>query len=132
MSFAGHCRSGSWTGKGSGAPQAVYAAQRRTRGSRGKVLLRLRSELSERSFAHVCDTGGAKPNWLRGLASVTKRHLAIVAARNLSTIMRVLCGISSPRRLQGLRSLRQAALMHLQRLMSPLNGMVSSLSAYGT
>ena len=62
---------------------------------------------------------------------MTKRHLAIVAARNLSTIMRVLCRIGSPRSLQGLRSLLQTAWMHLERLMSALNGMVTALVGYG-
>lgn len=120
-----------WTDKDPEAKHAVYAARRRTKGVHGKVLSRLRSELTERSFAHVCDTGGARRTWLRGLVSVTKRHLAIVAARNLSTIMRVLCGIGSPRSLQGLRALLQTAWMHLERLMSALNGMVTALVGYG-
>ena len=120
-----------WTDKDPEAKHAVYAARRRTQGARGKVLSRLRSELTERSFAHVCDTGGARRTWLRGLVSVTKRHLAIVAARNLSTIMRVLCGIGSPRSLQGLRALLQTAWMHLERLLSALNGMVTALVGYG-
>ena len=75
------------------------ATPRRTKGARGKLLSRARRELVERSFAHVCDTGGARRTWLRGLASVTKRHLMVAAARNLSTIMRVLFGIGCPKAL---------------------------------
>ena len=88
------------------------ATRRRTKGARGKLLSRARSELVERSFAHVCDTGGARRTWLRGLASVTKRHLMVAAARNLSTIMRVLFGIGCPKALQGLRALLQLAWTH--------------------
>jgi len=40
---------------------------------------------------------------------MTKRHLMMVAARNLSTIMRMIIGIGSPRSLQGLRELLQTA-----------------------
>ncbi|MFG0332401.1 MAG: hypothetical protein ACF8TS_03470, partial [Maioricimonas sp. JB049] len=31
---------------------------------------RLRSELVERTFAHVCDTGGSRRTWLRALGNV--------------------------------------------------------------
>lgn len=51
---------------------------------------------------------------------VTKRHLMKVAARNLSTIMRAICGIGSPRALQGLRAILQLAWTHFGRLMSAL------------
>jgi hypothetical protein len=67
---------------------------------RGKRLQRLRSELTERSFAHVCKTGGARRCWLQGMAKVTKRYLLQVAARNLSLIMRKLFGMGTPRGLQ--------------------------------
>lgn len=120
-----------WTDKDPEAKRVVYATRRRTQSSRGKELSRLRSELTERSFAHVCDTGGARRTWLRGLASVTKRHLAIVAARNLSTIMRVLCGIGSPRALQGLRALLQTTWTDFERLIWALRRLVASLIGYG-
>ena len=101
-----------WSDKDPSERHAVYATRRRTKGARGKLLSRARSELVERSFAHVCDTGGARRTWLRGLASVTKRHLMVAAARNLSTIMRVLFGIGCPKALQGLRALLQLAWTH--------------------
>lgn len=81
--------------------QAVEGNRRRVRGSRGKKLQRLRSELPERSFAHVCETGGGRRAWLRGLVKVTKRYLTQVAARNLGVIMRKVFGIGTPRGLQG-------------------------------
>lgn len=79
---------------------AVMGNRRRVRGKRGKRLQRLRSELTERSFAHVCETGGARRCLLRGLANVGKRYLLQVAARNLSLIMRKLFGIGTARGLQ--------------------------------
>jgi transposase len=79
---------------------AVTGNSRRVRGVRGKRLQRLRSEMTERSFAHVCETGGARRCWLRGLAKVTKRYLLQVAARNLGLIMRKLFGMGTPRGLQ--------------------------------
>src|SRR5689334_6550433 len=48
-----------------------------------KRLQKKRSELVERTFAHVCETGGGRRTWLRGLAEVTKRYVVQVAAHNL-------------------------------------------------
>jgi transposase len=79
---------------------AVTGNRRRARDARGKRLQRLRSELTERSFAHVCKTGGARRCWLQGLTKVTKRYLLQVAARNLGLIMRELFGMGTPRGLQ--------------------------------
>jgi hypothetical protein len=118
-----------WADKAPADQRAVYNARRRTQSNRGKQLSRLRSELTERSFAHVCDTGGARRTWLRGLASVAKRHLMMVAARNLSTIMRMIFGIGGPRSLQGLRALLQTAWTHFERLLSALDRLVASLVA---
>ena len=61
---------------------------------------RLRSELVERSFAHVCDTGGARRSWLHGIEKVQKRYLIAAVARNLGLVMRKLFGIGTPRSLQ--------------------------------
>jgi len=79
---------------------AVINNRRRTRGARSKRLQRLRSELVERSFAHVCDTGGARRTWLCGIEKVQKRYLIAAVARNLGLIMRKLFGIGTPRGLQ--------------------------------
>lgn len=76
---------------------AVYANRRRLRSKTGRLLQRLRSEKTERSFAHVCDQGGARRSWIRGIGEVGKRYLMQVAARNLSAIMRALFGVGKPR-----------------------------------
>jgi len=91
-----------WLDKPVGDQPAVSANRRRMRGAHGKALHKKRSELCERSFAHVCETGGARRCWLRGLVTVTKRYLFQVAARNLSVILRNLFGIGTPRGLNGL------------------------------
>ena len=54
----------------------------------------------ERSFAHVCDTGGARRSWLHGIEKVQKRYLIAAVARNLGLVMRKLFGIGTPRGLQ--------------------------------
>jgi hypothetical protein len=94
-----------WTDKPVAQQQAVYANRRRVRGARGKRLQRKRSEFLERSFAHVCETGGGRRCWLRGLVQVTKRYLLQVAARNLGLILRKLFGVGTARSLQGFAAL---------------------------
>jgi len=90
-----------WKGKPASWRQATRANGRRVRGARSKRLQRLRSEYVERSFAHVCETGGGRRTWLRGLEKVNKRYLVQVAAHNLGLLMRKLFGMGKPRTLQG-------------------------------
>jgi len=97
-----------WTDKPAEQKAAVYANRRRVRGGRSKRLQRLRSERTERSFAHVCETGGGRRTWLRGFKKVSKRYLIQVAARNLGLILRKLFGVGTPRSLQGLCGLLSA------------------------
>jgi transposase len=89
-----------WSNHTAGERHAVTGNHRRVKGKRSKKLQRLRSELTERSFAHVCETGGARRCWLHGMLAVSKRYLLQVAARNLGLIMRKLFGIGTPRGLQ--------------------------------
>lgn len=89
-----------WTDKSAEEKSAVYGNRRRVRGRRGKALGRLRSEYTERSIAHTCETGGARRSRLRGLVNVAKRYLMYAAARNLGVIMRALFGVGTPRSLQ--------------------------------
>lgn len=86
-----------WTNKPPEWEAAYRANRRRTRGSRGKSLQRRRSEVVERSFAHVCETGGARRTWLRGLTKLTKRYQLQTAAHNLGLILRQLLGAAKPR-----------------------------------
>ncbi len=90
-----------WTDKPDGWEQAYRAHRRRVRGPRSKRLQKQRSERVERSFAHSCETGGARRSWLRGLVNVSKRYLIHVAALNLGVLLRKLFGIGTPRSLQG-------------------------------
>jgi transposase len=90
-----------WADKPDAHRRAVECNRRRTRRAKGRRLQRLRSERVERSFAHVCDTGGARRSWIRGLAEVTKRYLITVAAHNLGRILRKLFGVGKPRALGG-------------------------------
>ena len=95
------CERSRWTDKPAEQKAAVLGNRRRVRGQRSKKLQRLRSERVERSFAHVCETGGGRRSWLRGLKKVRKRYLIQVAARNLGLVMRKLFGVGTPRSLQG-------------------------------
>jgi len=89
-----------WVGVPAEQKDAVSANRRRGKGTRGKALQRLRSEKTERSFAHVCETGGSRRTWLRGLEKVRKRYTLAAAARNLGLLMRKVFGIGKPRVLQ--------------------------------
>ena len=89
-----------WTDKPPEQKAAVYANRRRVRGERGKQIQRQRSEYVERTFAHVCETGGARRTWLRGLEKVQKRYLLAAAAHNIGVLMRKLFQMGTPRGLQ--------------------------------
>jgi transposase len=80
----------------------TYENRRRTRGDRGKRLQKIRSELTERSFAHMYETGGMRRVHLRGRDNILKRLMVHGAAFNLSLIMRKTLGVGKPRQLQGL------------------------------
>jgi hypothetical protein len=69
--------------------------------------------LVERSFAHVCQTGGARRCWLHGLLKVSKRYLLQVAARNPGLIMRKLFGMGTPRGLQKGGGAASIAYLHI-------------------
>lgn len=89
-----------WKNVSAAARRAFVNNRRRTRGVRSKRLQRLRSERVERSFAHMCDTGGARRSWLHGLEKVQKRYLIAAVARNLGLVLRKVFGIGTPRGLQ--------------------------------
>lgn len=96
--------------------QALLNNRRRTKRRKSKDLQRKRSERTERSFAHMCETGGARRTWLRGLSKVQKRYLIAAVARNLGLLMRNLFGMGTPRGLQaegGLLLLLQLTLLRI-------------------
>ncbi|MEZ5944799.1 MAG: transposase [Planctomycetaceae bacterium] len=86
-----------WTDKSAETKRAVLNNRRRTQRSKSKRLQKQRSEKVERSFAHVCETGGARRTWLRGLEKITKRYSLVVAAHNLGIMLRTLFGSGKPR-----------------------------------
>jgi hypothetical protein len=89
-----------WTDKPPEFQRAVAENRRRLKRAKGKRLGRLRSERVERSFAHVCDTGGTRRSWLKGVIDVTKRYVIAAAAHNLGRILRKLFGVGKPKVLQ--------------------------------
>jgi transposase len=100
-----------WTDKPAEFQRSVYANRRRIKRAKSKHYQRLRSERCERTFAHVCDTGGMRRSWVQGVAKLAKRYLIAVAAHNLGRILRKLFGVGKPKALQGAGGL--AALAHL-------------------
>lgn len=88
-----------WKDKPEGWQAAYRRNRRNTLGARGRRLQRLRSERVERTFAHLCETGGARRTWLRGLDKVRKRYVTAAMAFNLGRILRALFGAGKPRHL---------------------------------
>lgn len=80
-----------WDGKQEEQKQ-VYANRRRTRRERGKALQRARSELTERSMAHMYETGGMRRVNLKGGENILKRLLVHAGGFNLALVMRKLTG----------------------------------------
>ena len=90
-----------WPDKPEEQRRAALNNRSRMKRSKGKAMQRRRSEVVERTFAHICETGGSRRSHLRGLVNVTKRYLIAVAAHNLGRILRRLTGIGKPKTLQG-------------------------------
>jgi transposase len=89
-----------WLGKSTEQKQ-VYANRRRIGGRRGKDLQKLRWELTERSFAHMYETGGMRRTHLRKRNNILKRLLFHAVGFNLALLLRERYGIGKPRTLQG-------------------------------
>ena len=100
-----------WTDKPAEFQRAVYANRRRLQRDKSRRLQKLRSERVERTFAHVCETGGMRRSWLAEVVNVSKRYLIAAAAHNLGRIMRKLFGVGKPRTLQGLGELAALVLL---------------------
>jgi transposase len=90
-----------WTNKPAQVEKAFRSNRRRVRRRKGRQLSRWRSERCERTFAHVCETGGGRRTWLRGLLNVRKAHLIKCAAYNLGLLLRKVWGLVKPRSLDG-------------------------------
>ena len=90
-----------WQGK-QVEQRCVYSNRRRVRSRRSKWLQELRGELTERSFAHMYETGGMRRLHLRG-GNILKRIVVHAGSFNLGLVMRKLTGVGKPKRLQGLK-----------------------------
>jgi len=86
-----------WTDKPVEEEQAFRANRRRVHGDKGRQLNRWRSERCERTFAHVCETGGGRRAWVRGQTNVSKVHTLKCAAYNLGLLLRKIWGYCKPR-----------------------------------
>jgi transposase len=78
---------------------AVYGNRRRIRGERGKRLMKRRGEHCERNFAQLCDTGGQRRTFLRGLVEVAKKALIGAMGFNMGLLLRKVFGLRKPRQL---------------------------------
>lgn len=90
-----------WSERSEDHQRAVMNNRDRMQRKKGKQLQKARSELCERSFAHLCETGGMRRTWLRGVVETTKRYLLAAAAHNLGRVLLKLFGVGKPRGLQG-------------------------------
>ena len=90
-----------WTDKPAAQAHAFRANRRRVRGAKGRQLNRWRSERCERTFAHVCETGGGRRAWVRGQKNVSKLHTLKCAAYNLGLLLRKAFGLGKPRSADG-------------------------------
>ena len=84
-------------GKSESYEHAFRGNRPRFRSGKGKRLSRKRSELVERTIAHVCEAGAGLRTWLQRLENVTKIHTLICAAFNLGLLMRKIFGLARPR-----------------------------------
>jgi hypothetical protein len=90
--------------------------------ARGKHLLRQRGERLERPCAHLYETGRMRRVHLRGHDNILKRLLIHIGVFNLGLLMRHLCGIGTPRSLQGRAVALLCGLWSLGRLLqTPAN-----------
>lgn len=77
--------------------RAIVNNRDRTGRSKSKRMQKRRSEVVERTFAHICETGGCRRMHVRGLKKVSKRYAIAAAAHNLGRILRSLTGVGKPR-----------------------------------
>jgi transposase len=90
--------------------RAFYANRRRLKSKVGRRLLGRRGETIERSFAHLCETGGLRRLHLRGRENISKRYQVHAGAANLGMVLRKLIGTGTPRGFQGSKGLLPALL----------------------
>ena len=104
-----------WTDKPSEQQRAFYKNRTHASRPKGRRMQRHRSERVERRFAHMCDTGGARRCWLRGLEKINKRNLMTAAAHNLGILLRALFGTGKPRQAASLLTVLSLAASAINR-----------------
>ncbi|MBN2872918.1 MAG: transposase [Halothiobacillaceae bacterium] len=119
-----------WEGKEAEQKQ-VYANRRRLRGERNKRLQKKRTELGERSFAHLYETGGMRRLHLRGRDNILKRLLVHGAGFNLGLFVRASLGAGKPRQFQGRSGLLGPFIALISRLLSTYRPSRASLASLG-
>lgn len=120
-----------WTDKPVEQEKAFRANRQRVRGKKGRQLNRWRSERCERTFAHVCETGGGRRAWLRGQTNVSKTHTLKCAAYNLGLLLRKVWGYCKPRNAAGAALFWALLLLLAAAIVIPGANIASSLDAYG-
>jgi transposase len=113
-----------WTDKPVEYEAAFRANRRRVRGKKGRQLNRWRSERCERTFAHVCETGGGRRAWLRGQLNVSKAHTLKCAAYNLGLLLRKVWGYCKPRNTEAAAAALFFAFSALLALVAAITGRV--------
>lgn len=119
-----------WESRPKSEQRAVTNNRHRTQRDYGKRLQRRRSEVVERSFAHVCETGGGRRSWLRGIDEVRKRHLMAAMAHNLGLVLRKLLGSGKVREFAALWARIFASECALQRRLAALTRFIASLDDF--
>lgn len=120
----------SWIDRPEAQRRAVTNNRRRTQRDYGKRLQRRRSEVVERGFAHVCETGGGRRSWLRGIERVRKRHWMTVMAHNLGLVLRKLLGTGKARAFAALCARLFSPLFPVFRTLRPLSTRIHHLAAH--
>ena len=116
-----------WGGKEAEQKQ-VYANRRRLRGERNNRLQKKRTELGERTFAHMYETGAMRRLYLRGRDNILKRLLVHAAGFNLGLLMRASLGAGKPRQFQGLSRPLRPLIALILRLLSLCKASPASLA----
>lgn len=106
--------------------RAFHKNRARVRRAKGKALQRKRGELIERSFAHICETGGHRRVRLRGRENIRKRYLLQTAGFNLGVVLRKLIGRGTPRGLVDARKGLHFALFVLWVALRPVAAAASA------
>jgi transposase len=120
-------RDWNWSERSEDHQRAVMNNRDRMQRAKGKSLQKARSELCERSFAHVCKSGGMRRTWLKGVVETTKRYLMAAAAHNLGRVLLKLFGVGKPRGLQGLGAVFSACVASLAALLRSCHGWCPAL-----